>query len=230
MKGSIADLVGIFSSPAATIARAMESKRWKAALAVILLVTALVTYLTYPITKAEQAKLIRDSQMAERLSDEQLDALGSFTPFQRASGALFAALFAALALLLGASFVYLFYKVGGAEGLFAHFFAGVATASLLDMALGGLLKGLLVLGRKTILVHTGLTLFFPGLDFRSLPYLTLAQFDFFALWYLAALALGIAAFSRMSVKKSLVIAVFYFLFKSLILVSLSYFTMKLTGM
>ena len=43
MKGSIADLVGIFSSPAATIARAMESKRWKAALAVILLVTALVS-------------------------------------------------------------------------------------------------------------------------------------------------------------------------------------------
>lgn len=230
MKGLAADLIGVFHSPAATIARAMEAKRWKGALAVLLLVTALVTFLTYPVTKAEQAKLVRDSAMADRLSDEQLAALGTYTPLGRVSGSLTAALFAALALVLGASFVYLFYKVGGAEGLYVHFFAGVATASLLDMGLGALLKGGLVLAQKTMMVHTGLTLFFPNLDFRSLPYAALSQFDFFSLWYLAALALGIAAFSRIGVKKSFVVAALYFLFKSLILVSLSFFSMKMMGM
>jgi hypothetical protein len=106
----------------------------------------------------------------------------------------------------------------------------VAQASMLDMVLGGVLKGSLVLLKKTMLVHTGLTMFFPGMDFRTLPFIVLAQFDFFSIWYLAALALGIAAFTRFSPKKSIVIAVLYFLFKSLIFITFSYFTMKLMGM
>ncbi len=230
MNGFISDLTGVVSSPGATISRAMEARRWKAALAAILLVTAIVTFITFPITKAEQAKLIRDSEMADKLNDEQLAGLENFTSFQRINGSVFAAFFAALALVMGAFFVYLFFKVGGAEGLYVNFFSAVVQASLLDMFLGGALKGLLVLLKKTMMVQTGLTLFFPGLDFRSLPYIVLAQFDFFSLWYLAALALGIAVFARISLKKSMTIAVLYFLFKSLVLVSISFFTMKLMGM
>ena len=230
MSALIADVIGVITGPAAAIARAMEAKRWKALLAVILLVTAAITFVTFPVTKADQARMIRDSEMADKLSDEQLASLESFTPFQRVMGAVTAMFFAALALVLSAFFVYLFYKVGGGEGLYVNYFAAVTQASVLDMVLGGVLKGALVLLKRSVLVQTGLTLFFPGLDFRSLPFIALSQFDFFSLWYLAALALGIAAFSRMSVKKSLTIAVFYFLFKSLILVSLSFLTMKLTGM
>jgi len=230
MNGFISDLTGVVGSPGKTIARAMEAKRWKTALAAILLVTALVTFITFPITKAEQAKLIHDSEMADKLSDEQLAGLENFSSFQRVSGSVFAAFFAALALVLGAFFIYLFFKVGGAEGLYANFFSAVAQASLLDMVLGGALKGLLVLLKKTMMVQTGLTLFFPGLDFRSLPYVVLSQFDFFSLWYLAALALGVAIFARISLKKSVTITVMYFLFKSLVLVSISFFGMKLMGM
>jgi hypothetical protein len=230
MNGFISDLTGVIGRPGATIARAMESKRWKAALAAILLVTAVVTFITFPITKAEQAKLIRDSEMADKLSDEQLAGLENFTPFQRVSGSVLAAFFAALTLVVGAFFIYLFFKVGGAEGLYVNFFSAVALASLLDMVLGGALKGLLVLLKKTMMVQTGLTLFFPGLNFRSLPYIALSQFDFFSLWYLVALALGIAVFARISPKKSMTIAALYFLFKSLVLVSISFFSMKLMGM
>lgn len=230
MNGFISDLTGVIGSPGATIARAMEAKRWKAAMAAILLVTAIVTFITFPITKAEQAKLIRDSEMADKLSDEQLAGLENFSSFQRVSGSVFATVFAALTLVLGAFFIYLFFKVGGAEGLYVNFFSAVAQASLLDMVLGGALKGLLVLLKKTMMVQTGLTLFVPGLDFRSLPYVVLSQFDFFFLWYLAALALGIAVFARISLKKSMTIAALYFLFKSLVLVSISFFSMKLMGM
>jgi hypothetical protein len=230
MNRFINDLTGVVSSPAATIARAMEAKRWKAALAAILLVTAIVTFITFPITKTEQAKMIRDSEMADKLSDEQLAGLENFTPFQRVSGSVYAMFFSALALLLAAFFVYLFFKVGGAEGLYVNYFSAVAQASFLDMILGGALKGLLVLLKKTMMVQTGLTLFFPGLDFRSLPYIVLSQFDFFSLWYLAALSLGIAVYARISPKKSMTIAALYFLFKSLVLVSLSYFGMRLMGM
>jgi hypothetical protein len=230
MNEFIGDFFGVIGNPAQAIARVMGKKRWQASLALILLVTAIVTFITFPITKVEQAKFIRDSEMADKLNDEQLASLDRFTPVQRASSALYAAVFASLALVLGAFFVYLFFKVGGAEGNYVHYFSGVALASMLDMVLGGVLKGALILLKKTILVHTGLTMFFPGLDFRSLPFIVLAQFDFFSLWYLVALALGIAAFTRFSAKKSIFIAALYFLFKSLIFIAFSYFTMKLMGM
>jgi len=230
MSEFIDDFIGIIANPAQTIARVMEKKRWQAALAVLLLVTAACTFITFPITKVEQAKLIRDSEMADRLSDEQLAGLDKFTPVQRVTGALYAAVFSALSIIMGAFFIYLFFKVGGAEGLYANYFSAVAHASILDVVLGGLLKSILVMAKKTLMVHTGLTMFFPGLDFRSLPFMVLAQFDFFSIWYLLALAAGIAVFAKISGKKSVFIVVLYFLFKSLILISLSYFALKLTGM
>jgi len=230
MNAFIDNIIGVIASPARTVAKAMEQKRWQAALVLVLLVTAVCTFITFPVTKTEQAKFIRDSEMAEKLSDDQLADLDKFTPVQRASGAAFSAVFAALVLVVGSFFVYLFFKVGGAEGLYVNYFSGVAQASVLDMVLGGILKSTLVMLKKTMLVHTGLTMFFPGMDFRSLSFITLSQFDFFSLWYLVALALGIAVFAKISPKKSITIAVLYFLFKSLILVALSFFSMKMMGM
>ncbi len=230
MTGFINDFIGVIASPAQTIGRVMEKKRWQAALAALLLVTAVCTYITFPVTKVEQAKLIRDSEMADKLSDEQLANLDRFTPVQRFTGALYATFFTTLSIIVGAFFIYLFFKVGGAEGLYVNYFSAVAHASILDLILGGILKSSLILAKKSIIVHTGLTMFFPGLDFRSLPFIILAQFDFFAVWYLAALAAGIAVFAKISAKKSIFIAVLYFFFKALILVSTSYFAIKLTGM
>jgi hypothetical protein len=240
------DLMGVIKSPGPTIGKLMEKKRWLAVFILILLTTAIITYLSYPVTKVEGAKLIRDSEIANKLSEEQLANLDKFTPAQRLIGALTQLPLAALMLLLAAFFVYLFFKVAGAEGNFSNYFSGVVHASVLDMFLGGILKAVLISIKKTMFVHTGLTMFFPALDFRSMPFLILSQFDFFSIWYLAALALGIAFFSKTSLKKSdsmgsdhftkisaqksIIIVVLYFLFKSLVFVSFSYFSMKLMGM
>jgi hypothetical protein len=215
------DLFGVFTNPGPTIGKVMDKKRWLGVFTIILLATAILTYISYPVTKAEGAKLIRDSEMADKLSEEQLANLDKFTPAQRVIGAL---------TLLGAFFVYLFFKVAGAEGIFSNYFSGVVHASLLDMFLGGILRTALISLKKTMLVETGLTMFFPALDFRSLPYIILSQFDFFSIWYLLALTLGIACFAKIGPQKSIVVAVLYFLFKSLVFVSFSYFSMKLIGM
>jgi hypothetical protein len=224
------DFWGVIGNPGPTIGRIMEKKRWQAMLAAILLVTAIATYLTYPVTKVEQAKFVRDSEMADKLSEEQLANLDKFTPTQRLTGSLIALVFSALLIAVAAFFVYLFFKVAGSEGNYVHYFSGVVHASILDMFLGGILKSALILYNKTMLVHTGMTMFFPGLDFRTLPFIILSQFDFFSLWYLAALAMGIAFFAKISPKKSIFIALLYFLFKSLIFITFSYFSMKLMGM
>jgi hypothetical protein len=230
MNEFINDFIGVIGSPAQTIAKTMEKKRWQPVLAAILLLTAIATFLTYPITKVEQARFIRDSEMADKLSEEQLANLDKFTPSQRLTGALFSMVFSGLMIVVATFFIYLFFKVAGSEGNYIHYFSGVVHASILDMFLGGILKSSLILMKKTMLVHTGLTMFFPGLDFRSLQFIVLSQFDFFSIWYLAALALGIAFFAKISLKKSTVIMLLYFLFKSLVFISFSYFSMKLMGM
>jgi hypothetical protein len=230
MNEFINDFWGVIGNPAATIARVMDKKRWQAALVLILMVTAIVTFITFPITKTEQAKFIRDSEMADKLSEEQLAGLDKFTPTQRITGSLFALVFSGLTVVVAAFFVYLFFKVAGCEGNYVNFFSGVAHASILDMVLGGILKGALILLKKTMMVHTGLTMFFPGLDFRSLQFIVLAQFDFFSIWYLVALALGIAVYARIGLKKSVSVTIAYFLFKSLVFIAFSYLTMKLVGM
>jgi hypothetical protein len=224
------EFLGVINNPGPIIGKVMEKKRWLAAFCLILLAMAIVSYISYPVTKVEGAKLIRDSEMANKLSEEQLTNLDKFTPAQRLFAALTQLPMAALIMLFSAFFVYLFFKVAGAEGNFSNYFSGVAYASLLDMFLGGVLKGVLISIKKTVFVETGLTMLFPALDFRSLPYIILSQLDLFSLWYLLALALGIAHFAKLSLQKTIMVMVLYFLFKSLVFISFSYFSIKFMGM
>lgn len=227
MSNIIGDVADVILSPGKTIANTMFKKKWVAVFILILVVSSLATYLTYPVTKAEQAKFIRNSELANRLSEEQLESLDKFTPAQRLTGTLFPIFVMALTLVVSAFFIYLFFKIGGTEGTYMNFFSGVVHASVIDMVLGGILKSALVVSQKSIMVSTGLGLLSPANDFRNLSFLVLSQFDFFTIWYLAALALGIAGFAKIKPRKSLLIAFSYFVFKAIVVVSFSYFTMRL---
>jgi hypothetical protein len=230
MNEFFSDFMGVIVSPGPTIGKLMDRQRWLGVFILILLTASIVSYLSYPVTKAEGAKFVRDSEMAGNLSEEQLANLDKFTPGQRLFAALTELPMAAIMMLLAAFFVYLFFKIAGADGNFSHYFSGVVHASVLDMFIGGILKAALIAIKKTRFVHTGLTMFFPALDFRSMPFRILAQFDFFSIWYLLALTLGIACFSKINLQKSITIVVLYFIFKSLVFISFSYFGMKLLGM
>ncbi len=223
------DLKGIVMTPAQTIASAMERKKWVPALALVLAMTWLFSYLSYPVVKAEGAKMMRNSPMADRLSEEQLDGLDKFTPVKRFSETAFQILFQALMLIIATFFIYLFYKLGSSEGLYSNFFTGVCYASIIDMVLGGAVKTVLVLSKKSLLVSTSLTLLFPQLEIRSPAYVMLSQFDLFTIWFLVALALGVATYSRMKVSKSLGIAAAYFAFRAVVLLLFTIFFMRIMG-
>lgn len=224
------NLLNVFTTPATAIAAAMEGKRWKAAFLVVLAAAAIFSYISYPIVKVDQARMIRESPMADKLPAEKLDSLEQFTSGQRFFGAVSAALFTGFALLLGTFFVYLFCKLGGIEGLFIHFFAAVSAASLIDVGAGGVVRTALMLAKRSMFVSTGLAAFFPSQPVQSLSYAVLSQFDLFTFWYLAALALGIALFAKVPLKKALTCVASFFLFKLVVTTALTYFSLKLTGM
>jgi hypothetical protein len=223
-------LLGVFTTPGATLAGVMEKKRWVAAFLLVLAAAAIFTYVTYPVVKVDQARLIRESPLADKIPADRLDAMDQFTPTQRVVGSLSASLFTALSLLLGAFFVYLFYKLGGVNGLFMQFFSAVSVASLIDGVLGGLVRTTLVLAKKSMFVSTGLAAFVPGLTVQSLWFVILSQFDLFAIWYLVVLALGLAAFAKISLQKSLTYVGYYFVFKLVITTLFSFLSMRMMGM
>ncbi len=221
------NLVAVFTNPGPAVAQAMEKKRWIAAFLVVLAAAAIFSYATFPIVKVDQARLIRESPMADKIPADRLDAMDKFTPGQRLFGSVSAALFTGLALLVGTFFVYLFYKLGGVEGLFVQFFAAVATASLLDGVAGGLVRTALVLAKKSMFVSTGLAALFPAMPVQSIGYVVLSQFDLFTFWYLAALVLGVALFARVPVKKSLICVAMYFVFKLAVTTLFTYISMRM---
>jgi hypothetical protein len=223
------NLLGVIRSPGKTISQVMEKKTWVAVFLLILTVSSIATYVIYPITKVEQAKLLRNSEFAARMSEEQLENIDKFTPAQRMAGALFPLPITALTMVVAAFFIYMFFKIGGAEGSYMNFFSGVVHASVIDMVLAGIVKSLLILSQKSLLVSTSLSLFSSTASFRSFSYLLLSQFDLFSIWYLSALAIGIAQYTGISARKSFGIAAGYFLFKGTVVVAFSYFTLRLIG-
>lgn len=229
MNQFLSDLKGVILTPAQTIAAVMERKRWLPALALVVAVSLLLSYLAYPVVKVEQAKLVRSSPMADRLSEEQLDNLDKYTPAKRVGETLFQLPIQPLIFVLAAFFIYLFFKIGGAEGFFVNYFTAVCYASLIDTVFGGLVKTALILLKKSIMVSTSLTLLFPAMEIRSPAYLMLSQFDLFSIWYLVALALAIAVFSKMSPSRSLAIASAYFAFRAIVFVLFSMLFMRMWG-
>ncbi len=229
MNNLLATFSGVIFNPGPTVGRLMEKKQWQAILILLLIASSIFTYITYPVSKVEQAKIVRNSEIASRIPEERLENLDKFTPGQRLTGSLYPIAITGLALVLASFFVYLFFKIGGVEGLYVNYFSAVVNASLIDLFYGGLLRTYLVVAKKSILISFGPTVFFRGLDFRSLSYMILSQFDLFSLWYLAVLILGIVHFGKIPLKKGLSIGILYFLFKATLLVAFSYIFMKITG-
>jgi len=141
-----------------------------------------------------------------------------------------AALAVSLALLIGTFFVYLFFKLGNCEGLYADYFILFVNASLIDLVAGGILRSFLITIKGSTEIVTSLAILTPSLPKSSLTYLVFSQFDVFNLWFLYALALGIAIALKTDLKKSLLIVSFYFAFKSSLAVIFSYLSLRLIGL
>ncbi len=219
----------VFTAPGPALARLRAQRAWPAALLLLVLATALFSFMTFPIQKADQAEMIRESRLAEQFTLDQLESMSRVTPGQRYFSMFWSGLVLTLVLVFGTFFVYLFYKVAGTEGLYSDYFTLFANASLIDVLAGGAVRTLLTLLKGSTQVSTSLALLAPGLEKSSMTYLVLSQFDFFSLWFMFALAVGIAAGLGLSEKKSLVIMAFYFAFKASIVVLFSYLSLRLLG-
>ena len=214
----IDDLKGIFSKPATTLARLMEEKQWINPFLFISICVFIITYLMSPTLLQQMAKLYPDSPLA---------AFSQATLLKKVLLSGFTVFFLFIKIVLVAFFIYLFFGIGGAKGIYVNFFALTMNAAIIGSLIPFIIQNLLALLKVNISSISSLVVLAPNLRAEAGLYQILSQVEIFSLWALSIIALGIAENAQIKKGKSLVIAGLYFLFKASILVVLAMLLIKL---
>jgi len=112
-------------------------------------------------------------------------------------------------------------KLSAADGKFKQVFSVFLHGRFIDLGLGGALKFILVLVKKSFIqTSTSLAMFFPKLAVTSPAFIVLSQIDFFGLWAYGVIGMGLAAVFKIELKKGLIFAYLMWLIKSVLYIAL----------
>jgi hypothetical protein len=222
MKETIKNFKGIFTSPGPTLGKLMEKKQWLAALVLILALVFIFTYLATP-------ELMNKARDSEYLYPEQLEYLGNISGFKLVMAGFWGMFITLLTFFAAAFLTYLFFGIARAEGTYANYFSLVVNTSLIGKALPLILSILSVLFRLPLTEFSNLAALIP-VSPGSLAFMILSKFDIFYIWYLVAMAAGVSVYSKMNLRKCLVVALLYFGFVSTVKIAFSVLFFKLLAL
>jgi hypothetical protein len=224
LAASFYDMAGIFKSPGVSLGKCMEEKKWVPAFLLMIIFILLYTYLTYPI---QMERFSEHATLSGYISEEQVAQYFNTSIFSRLMVSVFSGLMLFLSVVFGAFFVYLFYGIGGTDGVYANYFSLVVNASLIDLLIPNFLNfiSLLLNVNLNALSKPGILLFAPQPG--SVVFFIFERLDFFILWYVIAIAAGIAVFAKISFKRSVLISILYYFFKTTIYVAFGYLWLQI---
>ncbi len=201
-------MLDVFFAPSKVFTYLKEKPHWTVAFIVILVVVALAAAISVGIARedimARQAEALRQQDLTE----EQMERAQGFVsgPFLYISSAVGAVIFTTILLLLFAFILNLLIPVFGGTGAFKTVFSVVTHAGLVKV-LAAILKVILVAITKSIQVTTSLALLAPNMDKGAFGYQLLTGCDFFIIWEMILVAVGINITNNVS-KKNAYILVF----------------------
>jgi len=199
-------IIDIFTSPTKVFASLKEKPEWVIPFIIILVVVALSAALTVSMTKetiiAKQEEVMRERGMTEEQIEQALKV--SSGPIIVISSTIGAAVFIAIVLLLFAFLVNLLIPLFGGTGAFKRVFSVVCFSALIKVP-SALLKVILIGITKSPYVTTSLALFVPGLAKDSFGYKVLAGFDFFIIWEMVLVSLGISITNEIERKNAYIL-------------------------
>lgn len=199
-------ILDIYFAPSKVFAALREKPRWILPLAVVLVVVALTAVLTVNLAR-EEIMMRQEEVMRDRgLTEEQMDQARQFTssPVAVISGALSAAIFTIILLLVFAVVTNLFVPLFGGESGFKKIFSVICFSSLVIIP-AAILKLIMIAITKSPYVTTSLALFVPALARDSFMYQLLAGFDFFIIWEMILVSIGISITSGIARKNAYVL-------------------------
>lgn len=231
-----ARLQGVFFTPQLTLKAISEKPIWLDALIILLIVSALFTYITTPYSSKDQAEILKSSiKLQERMGEErfkqrieQLENPSKSLVFL--SSFLLSPITFLIGFLISSLIILVIGRFSSTEGNFVQIFSAYLYVNFIDKILGNALRLILILSRKSVMqTTTSLALLFPRLETTSFSFIVLSQIDFFQLWLFGILGYGLSHIFKIDIKKALFISYSFWLLKSLFNIALFSLSMKLMG-
>jgi hypothetical protein len=202
------NIFNIYFAPSRVFSVLKEKPQWITPFIIILVVVAATAAVTVTLTR--ETIIARQEEMFEQrgMTDEQIEQAKQFTsgPAILISSILSGVIFTALLLLIFAVVTNLFIPLFGGESGFKKVFSVICFSALV-MVPAAILKLIMIAMTKSPFVTTSLALAVPSMAKTSFLYQLLAGFDFFALWEMILVAMGISITNSV-VKKNAYILVF----------------------
>jgi len=189
----ITKLMDIFTAPTKAFTSLKEKPEWVTPFIIVLVVVALGAVVTVGMTKDTIIATQEEAMIERGMSDEQIDqALKVMSgPFMIVTSAFGAIFFIVVVLLLFSFVVNLLLPVFDGTRGFKIVFSIVCFSALIKVP-GTLLRLILITITKSPFVTTSLALAVPSLARDSFVYQLLASFDFFIIWEMILVGLGIS--------------------------------------
>ncbi|MEO0105852.1 MAG: YIP1 family protein [candidate division WOR-3 bacterium] len=187
------NFINIFTNPSAVFSSIKEKPEWSKPLMVVLVILSIISILTISTTRdlitAQQIEAMKDRKM----TDEQIEQAMKFTSgaFIYVSAIFGTIIGVTVVLLLFALLLNLFIPVAGGEGSYKLVFSVVSYSALIKIP-AHLLRWILIMLKHSLQVNTSFALFVPNLPAKSFTYRLLASFDFFIIWEMILVAMGIS--------------------------------------
>jgi hypothetical protein len=205
---------GVFFDPGPTMVDiAQRPKPIAAILILILMLTAVFSYISAPYASKDSLQAMKDNvKIQERLGKERYEAMIASMENPNPTSilirsAVFGPAMVGLILAFQALLLLILGRMFSSEGAYLPVLSVLLYAGLIDKLLGGLVRSVLVLLRKSVFqTSTGLALLLPSADFSSTPYILLSQIDFFQIWMFAVLGYGLSAVFKIPLKKGMILS------------------------
>uniref|UniRef100_A0A7V1EHH6 YIP1 family protein n=1 Tax=candidate division WOR-3 bacterium TaxID=2052148 RepID=A0A7V1EHH6_UNCW3 len=211
------NIINIFTNPSTVFISVKEKPEWFKPLIVVLILLSLISVFTISTSKdlidAQQIEAMQKRNMTE----EQIEQAMKFAsgPIIYVSAIFGTFLGTAGILLIFALLLNIFIPMIGGEGSYKLVFSVVSFSALIKIP-AHLLRWILVMLKHSLEVSTSLALFLPSLGTNTFAYRFLSNIDFFIIWEMLLVALGISITNNLK-RKNAYILVFAIWFASVVL-------------
>lgn len=198
-------MLGVFLAPVETLRSISARPDFLITLVVIVLISVVTSIISAP--HIDIGSSLRSQFEKQGLSEQQIDrAIDVAEKFQKFSAPLTAAILPVLILVI-AGLPFIAFKLFGAGGAFKQFFA-IATYAWLPQVLRAVLFTAIVSFKQTLTIEEVETIlksspaFLVSMSDQPALFTLLSQLDFFNIWTVALLAIGVAFATGVSRSKA----------------------------
>ena len=199
-------IMDIYMAPKKVFTKLKEKPKWVTPFVIVLIVVAITAALTVNITRETVMTHQREALEERGLSEEEIEQAMKLTqgPVAMIGAAVGGAIFIAIILLLFALVINLFIPLLGGKSLYKTIFSVVCFSALIKVP-AAVFKLILIAITKSLYASASFALLVPTLAKESFEYRLLSGFDFFIIWEMILVSLGISITSGIKQKNAYIL-------------------------